>query len=127
MAGKPKRGPKGSGSRTSSTPRTLPFPPGLLSAEFRADLRRPNRFAAYDRQWLRAVHGRRTPPGARPAGKFYAGRKLYAGRIAGAVPTTVSTGLPMWFTGLLPLISGLLTPNLPHRAFLSTIPLSSPL
>ncbi|MFF9884403.1 MULTISPECIES: cytochrome b/b6 domain-containing protein [Streptomyces] len=83
----------------------LPFLLGLLSAEFRADLRRLNRFAVYDRQWLRAVRRRRTAPGARPAGKFNAGQKLYAGWLAGAVLTMTSTGLLMWCTGLLPLIS----------------------
>ncbi|MFF7369720.1 cytochrome b/b6 domain-containing protein [Streptomyces tricolor] len=83
----------------------LPFLLGLLSAEFRADLRRLNRFAVYDRQWLRAVRRRRTVPGARPAGKFNAGQKLYAGWIAGAVLVMMFTGLLMWFTGPLPFIS----------------------
>ncbi|GAA2195959.1 cytochrome b/b6 domain-containing protein [Streptomyces bangladeshensis] len=83
----------------------LPFLLGLLSTEFRADLRRLNRFAVYDRQWLRAVRRRRTAPGARPAGKFNAGQKLYAGWIAGAVLVMMFTGLLMWFTGLLPFIS----------------------
>lgn len=83
----------------------LPFLLGLLSADFRADLRRLNRFAVYDRQWLRAVRKRRTAPEARPAGKFNAGQKIYAGWIAGAVLVMMSTGLLMWFTGLLPSIS----------------------
>ncbi|MFE7165892.1 cytochrome b/b6 domain-containing protein [Streptomyces sp. NPDC057616] len=83
----------------------LPFLLGLLSAEFRADLRRLNRFAVYDRQWLRAVRRRRTAPEARPAGKFNAGQKLYAGWLAGAVLVMAFTGLLMWFTGLLPFIS----------------------
>jgi len=83
----------------------LPFLLGLLSAEFRADLRRLNRFAVYDRQWLRAVRKRRTWPEARPAGKFNAGQKLYAGWIAGAVLVMMSTGLLMWFMGLAPFIS----------------------
>jgi formate dehydrogenase subunit gamma len=83
----------------------LPFLLGLLSADFRADLRRLNRFAVYDRQWLRAVRRRRTSPEARPAGKFNAGQKIYAGWIAGAVLVMMSTGLLMWFTGLLPFIS----------------------
>jgi formate dehydrogenase subunit gamma len=78
---------------------------GLLSPDFRADLRRLNRFAVYDRQWLRAVRRRRTSPEARPAGKFNAGQKLYAGWIAGAVLVMMFTGLLMWFMGLLPLIS----------------------
>ncbi|GAA2339734.1 formate dehydrogenase subunit gamma [Streptomyces kunmingensis] len=83
----------------------LPFLLGLFSRAFRADLRRINRFAAYDRQWLRAVRRRRTSPGARPAGKFNAGQKLYAGWIAGAVLVMMFTGLLMWFMGLLPFIS----------------------
>ncbi|CCK24598.1 hypothetical protein BN159_0219 [Streptomyces davaonensis JCM 4913] len=83
----------------------LPLLLGLLSAEFRADLRRLNRFAAYDRQWLRAVRKRRTSPEARPAGKFNAGQKIYAGWIAGAVLVMMFTGLLMWFMGLLPFLS----------------------
>ncbi|SNX88322.1 formate dehydrogenase subunit gamma [Streptomyces sp. TLI_55] len=85
----------------------LPLPTllGLLSPAFRADLRRLNRFAVYDRQWLRAVRRRRRSPEARPAGKFNAGQKLYAGWIAGAVLVMMFTGLLMWFMGLLPLIS----------------------
>ncbi|MFJ6391153.1 cytochrome b/b6 domain-containing protein [Streptomyces sp. NPDC091972] len=83
----------------------VPFLLGLLSPAFRADLRRLNRFAVYDRQWLRAVRRRRTSPEARPAGKFNAGQKLYAGWIAGAVPVMMFTGLLMWFLGLLPFIS----------------------
>jgi formate dehydrogenase subunit gamma len=83
----------------------LPFLLGLLSPAFRADLRRLNRFAVYDRQWLRAVRRRRTSPEARPAGKFNAGQKLYAGWIAGAVVVMMFTGLLMWFMGLLPFIS----------------------
>ncbi|MEV4107790.1 cytochrome b/b6 domain-containing protein [Nonomuraea sp. NPDC049695] len=76
---------------------------GLASRAFRADLRRLNRLAPYDRQWLRAV--RRRAPGPRPAGKFNAGQKIYAGWIAGAVPVMTFTGLLMWFTGVLPWIS----------------------
>lgn len=86
---------------------SLPLPTllGLLSPAFRADLRRLNRFAVYDRQWLRAVRRRRKSPEARPAGKFNAGQKLYAGWIAGAVLVMMFTGLLMWFMGLLPGIS----------------------
>ncbi|QER90354.1 cytochrome b/b6 domain-containing protein [Streptomyces tendae] len=83
----------------------LPFLLGLLSTDFRADLRRLNRFAVYDRQWLRAVRRRRKEPEARPAGKFNAGQKIYAGWIAGAVLVMMFTGLLMWFLGLLPFIS----------------------
>ncbi|MFE0514251.1 cytochrome b/b6 domain-containing protein [Streptomyces sp. NPDC058964] len=83
----------------------VPFLLGLFSPDFRADLRRLNRFAVYDRQWLRAVRRRRTWPEARPAGKFNAGQKIYAGWIAGAVLVMMFTGLLMWFIGLLPFIS----------------------
>lgn len=40
-----------------------------------------------------------------PGGKFNAGQKLYAGWIAGAVVLMLFTGLLMWFTDLLPVIS----------------------
>jgi formate dehydrogenase subunit gamma len=83
----------------------LPFLLGLFSPAFRADLRRLNRFTVYDRQWLRAVRRRRTSAEARPAGKFNAGQKLYAGWIAGAVLVMMFTGLLMWFMGLAPFIS----------------------
>ena len=83
----------------------VPLLLGLFSPAFRADLRRLNRFAPYDRLWLRAARRRETSPKARPAGKFNAGQKLYAGWIAGAVLVMMSTGLLMWFTGLLPSIS----------------------
>ncbi|WP_328885049.1 cytochrome b/b6 domain-containing protein [Streptomyces sp. NBC_00316] len=83
----------------------VPFLLGLVSPSFRAGLRRLNRFAVYDRRWLRAVLTRTTSPGARPAGKFNAGQKLYAGWIAGAVLVMMSTGLLMWFTGVLQPIS----------------------
>ncbi|MEV5388187.1 cytochrome b/b6 domain-containing protein [Streptomyces sp. NPDC052721] len=85
----------------------LPAPTllGLFSREFRADLRRLNRFAVYDRQWLRAARRRLSSPAARPAGKFNVGQKLYAGWIAGAVLVMMFTGLLMWFMGFLPDIS----------------------
>lgn len=85
----------------------LPLPAllGLLSPAFRADLRRLNRFAPYDRQWLRAALRRTRSPRVRPAGKFNAGQKLYAGWIAGAVLVMMATGLLMWFMGLLPSVS----------------------
>ncbi|WP_374771895.1 cytochrome b/b6 domain-containing protein [Streptomyces sp. NBC_01310] len=83
----------------------VPLLLGLGSAALRADLRRLNRFAPYDRQWLRAALRRVTSPKARPAGKFNAGQKIYAGWLAGAVLVMTFTGLLMWFTGVLPFIS----------------------
>jgi formate dehydrogenase subunit gamma len=81
----------------------LPVPVllGLLSREFRAELKRLNRFAKYDGEWLRLAVRRRE---GRRAGKFNAGQKLYASWIAGAVPVMLFTGLLMWFGGLLPWI-----------------------
>ncbi|MFP3990239.1 cytochrome b/b6 domain-containing protein [Streptomyces sp. E11-3] len=79
----------------------LPFLVGLVSRAFRADLRRLNRFGPHDRDWLWAALMRRK--GRRPAGKFNAGQKSYAGWIAGAVLVMLGTGLLMWFTDLAPL------------------------
>jgi len=78
---------------------------GLVSKWFRADLRLLNRFAPYDREWLRAVRKRLSAPRYRPAGKFNAGQKLYAGWIAGAVLVMAATGLLMWNLGLFPFVS----------------------
>ncbi|MEK0101238.1 cytochrome b/b6 domain-containing protein, partial [Streptomyces sp. A475] len=80
----------------------LPAPDlaGLASRAFRADLRRLNRFVAHDRTWLRSALRRSGP---RPAGKFNAGQKLYAGWLAGAVLVMLGTGLLMWFTSVAPL------------------------
>lgn len=80
----------------------LPFLLGLASRAFRADLRRLNRFGPHDRQWLRSALRRERGP--RPAGKFNAGQKVYAGWLAGAVLVMLGTGLLMWFTGLAPLV-----------------------
>lgn len=82
----------------------VPLLLGLASRPFRKDLRRLNRFGPHDRRWLRAVRHRDRDPGARPAGKFNAGQKLYAGWIAGAVLVMLGTGLLMWFTHLAPLV-----------------------
>ncbi|MET9423819.1 cytochrome b/b6 domain-containing protein [Streptomyces sp. NPDC006540] len=82
----------------------VPFVLALVSRAFRADLRRLNRFAPYDRAWLSAVRRREHGPSARPAGKFNAGQKIYAAWTAGAVLVMLGTGLLMWFTGLAPLV-----------------------
>ena len=83
----------------------VPFLLGLASPAFRADLRRLNRFGPHDRTWLRAARRRDRRPSSRPAGKFNAGQKVYAAWIAGAVLVMLATGLLMWFSGLLPVIS----------------------
>ncbi|WP_280696841.1 cytochrome b/b6 domain-containing protein [Kitasatospora sp. GP82] len=79
----------------------VPLLLGLASRALRGDLSRLNRFAPYDREWLRAVRRRSY---RRPAGKFNAGQKLYAAWTAGAVLVMVGTGLLMWFTRLAPLL-----------------------
>ncbi|MER6522221.1 cytochrome b/b6 domain-containing protein [Streptomyces sp. NPDC001553] len=81
----------------------VPFLLGLVSRAFRADLRRLNRFGPHDRVWLRTVL-RRDRHGPRPAGKFNAGQKVYAGWLGGAVTVMLGTGLLMWATGLAPLV-----------------------
>lgn len=81
-----------------------PFLAGLASPSFRADLRRLNRLAPHDKEWLRAVRRRDFRPESRPSGKFNAGQKVYAGWIAGAVLVMLATGLMMWFTWLTPLV-----------------------
>ncbi|GAA0550554.1 MULTISPECIES: cytochrome b/b6 domain-containing protein [Streptomyces] len=82
----------------------LPALLGLASRAFRADLTRLNRFGPHDRRWLRAALRRDHRRQERPAGKFNAGQKLYAGYIAGAVMVMAGTGLLMWFTDLAPLV-----------------------
>jgi formate dehydrogenase subunit gamma len=77
----------------------LPYLLGLFSRAFRADLTLLGRFTSYDRDWLRAARRRQF---TRPAGKFNAGQKLYAGWIAGAALVMLGTGLLMWLTHLTP-------------------------
>ncbi|MFI2300097.1 cytochrome b/b6 domain-containing protein [Actinacidiphila glaucinigra] len=79
----------------------LPLPAllGLASRAFRRDLRLLNRFAPYDRGWLRDTV-RRVPHDRRTAGKFNAGQKLYASFAAGAVLVMLGTGLLMMFPQL---------------------------
>ncbi|MFE2480572.1 cytochrome b/b6 domain-containing protein [Streptomyces sp. NPDC001194] len=81
----------------------VPFLLGLASSAFRADLRRLGRFGPHDRVWLRAALRRDRVTG-RPAGKFNAGQKVYAGWLAGAVLVMAGTGTLMWWTGLVPLV-----------------------
>ncbi|MFJ3173252.1 cytochrome b/b6 domain-containing protein [Streptomyces roseus] len=81
----------------------VPFLLGLASRAFRADLRRLGRFGPHDRVWLRAAL-RRDRVTRRPAGKFNAGQKVYAGWLAGAVLVMAGTGMLMWWTGLVPLV-----------------------
>jgi formate dehydrogenase subunit gamma len=77
----------------------LPVPVlvALVSAAFRADLRRLNRFAPTDWQWLRS---RQRRDGSIRVGKFNAGQKLNACLSAGAVLVLLGSGVIMNFPDL---------------------------
>lgn len=76
----------------------VPMVMGLVSAAYRRDLRRLNRFTAADKRWLR----RRSRAGARSeVGKFNAGQKLNAALSAGSVLVLLGTGTAMFYTHLL--------------------------
>jgi formate dehydrogenase subunit gamma len=70
---------------------------GALSAAYRADLRRLNRFSREDWRWLRSRSRRE---GTFAVGKFNAGQKLNASLVAGSVVVLLGTGTLMFWTGL---------------------------
>jgi formate dehydrogenase subunit gamma len=72
---------------------------GWLSRTFRADLRRLNRFAADDWDWLRRGDRRVVIDGhgAIPVGKFNAGQKLNSAFVAGAILVMLGTGAMLTF------------------------------
>jgi formate dehydrogenase subunit gamma len=75
----------------------LPIVLGLVSAAYRADLRRLNRFAPSDWRWLRS---RKRRDGSIRVGKFNAGQKLNAALSAAAILVLLGTGLLMYFPHL---------------------------
>jgi formate dehydrogenase subunit gamma len=77
----------------------LPVPMllGMISAAYRADLRRLNRFTPSDWRWLR---DRRRRAGSIRVGKFNAGQKLNASLSGGAILVLLGTGLLMYFPSL---------------------------
>jgi formate dehydrogenase subunit gamma len=77
----------------------LPVPMllGMISAAYRADLRRLNRFTPLDWRWLR---DRRRRAGSIRVGKFNAGQKLNASLSGGAILVLLGTGLLMYFPSL---------------------------
>jgi formate dehydrogenase subunit gamma len=77
----------------------LPVPMllGIISAAYRADLRRLNRFTPSDWRWLR---DRRPRAGSIRVGKFNAGQKLNASLSGGAILVLLGTGLLMYFPSL---------------------------
>jgi len=80
----------------------LPVPMllGIISAAYRADLRRLNRFTPLDWRWLR---DRRRRAGSIRVGKFNAGQKLNASLSGGAILVLLGTGLLMYFPSLVQL------------------------
>lgn len=77
----------------------LPVPVllALLSAAYRADLRRLNRFTSADWQWLKS---RQRRSGSIRVGKFNAGQKLNASLSAGAILVLLGSGIIMNFPDL---------------------------
>ncbi|MEO8889625.1 MAG: cytochrome b/b6 domain-containing protein [Jatrophihabitantaceae bacterium] len=75
----------------------VPLLLGLVSAAYRADLRRLNRVTPSDRRWLR---GRRHRDHTVRVGKFNAGQKVNAALSCGAILVLLGTGVLMFFTSL---------------------------
>lgn len=78
----------------------VPLLAGLLSAGYRAELRRLDRFTPQDWRWLRS---RTRRDGRIPVGKFNAGQKLNGSLSTGAIAVLLLTGITMQATDLAPL------------------------
>ena len=70
---------------------------GLVSAAYRADLARLNRFTPSDWRWMRS---RTRRDGSIRVGKFNAGQKLNAALTAGAILVLLGSGVLMYYPGL---------------------------
>jgi formate dehydrogenase subunit gamma len=75
----------------------VPILLGAISAAYRQDLRRLNRFRPRDWRWLLSRSRR---DGSIKVGKFNAGQKLNAALSAGAIAALLGTGLIMYFPSL---------------------------
>lgn len=77
----------------------LPVPMllGALSAAYRSDVRRLDRFTPSDWRWLRTSTRR---DGRIRVGKFNAGQKVNAWLVAGSTAVLLGTGAIMYWTGL---------------------------
>jgi formate dehydrogenase subunit gamma len=75
----------------------VPMLAGALSAAYRADVRRLNRFTPADWRWLRS---RTRRDGTIRVGKFNAGQKINAWLVAGSTGVLLGTGAVMYWTGL---------------------------
>jgi formate dehydrogenase subunit gamma len=85
----------------------IPLLAGLVSARYRADLRRFNRWSPDDRRWLRVALGNRARRQIVRSelldGKFNAGQKLNSAFVAGVVAVMLATGVIMYWFHLWPL------------------------
>jgi len=75
----------------------VPIVIGVVSAAYRADLARLNRFTEDDWRWLRS---RTRRDGSIPVGKFNAGQKLNAALSLGAIVVLLATGIVMYYPDL---------------------------
>ena len=75
----------------------VPILLGAISAAYRLDLRRLNRFTPGDWRWLRSRDRR---DGSLRVGKFNAGQKLNAALSGGAIAALLGTGVIMYFPSL---------------------------
>ncbi len=75
----------------------VPLIVGLVSRNYRLDLRRLNRFTSHDWRWLRSRSRR---DGEIPVGKFNAGQKLNGALSAGAIGVLLASGTVMYFTNV---------------------------
>jgi formate dehydrogenase subunit gamma len=75
----------------------VPILLGTISATYRQDLRRLNRFAPRDWRWL---FSRSRRDGSIKVGKFNAGQKLNGALSGGAIAALLGTGIIMYFPGL---------------------------
>jgi formate dehydrogenase subunit gamma len=75
----------------------VPMLAGALSAAYRSDVRRLNRFTPADWRWLRSKTRR---DGTIRVGKFNAGQKINAWLVAGSTGVLLGTGVLMYWTGL---------------------------
>jgi formate dehydrogenase subunit gamma len=75
----------------------VPILLGTISATYRQDLRRLNRFTPRDWRWL---FSRSRRDGSIRVGKFNAGQKLNGALSGGAIAALLGTGIIMYFPGL---------------------------
>lgn len=78
----------------------VPMVVGAVSAAYRVDVRRLNRFSRDDWRWLRSRSRR---DGRIRVGKFNAGQKVNAWLVAGSTAVLLGTGTIMYWTGLVQL------------------------